>query len=55
MHLQGEPLCRECGAAGEIVDHIKRIRAGGDHYDESNLQTLCRTCHEKKRGREAWE
>ena len=56
--------CRKCGGAGALeVDHITAQYRGGDPYDMSNLQTLCRGCHiEKSRGererpdpgREAW-
>lgn len=47
------PLCAECGAVGECVDHIIQIAAGGEALAESNLQTLCDYCHNKKRQREA--
>lgn len=30
------------------VDHIERIADGGHPFDESNLQTLCRDCHQEK-------
>ena len=52
-HKQVEPLCRECRkrglvAAVEIVDHIIPIRNGGDRLDDSNLQSLCWSCHSTK-------
>ena len=34
------------------VDHIKPVSAGGHPFDESNLQTLCRRCHEEKTAKE---
>jgi 5-methylcytosine-specific restriction endonuclease McrA len=34
------------------VDHITPISEGGHPFDESNLQTLCRECHEQKTARE---
>lgn len=53
------PLCQEClkenpprFSPAEICDHIipwpiwKKM--GGSFYDESNLQSLCRECHDKK-------
>ena len=49
-----EPLCRMCGAAGEVVDHVVEIGTDGggcDPLDASNLQTLCRKCHEAKSNR----
>ena len=45
-HLTKYPYCK-CGRPGSVVDHIKpRSECGTD--DESNLQTLCATCHGKK-------
>ena len=39
--------CRKCGRAGRLeVDHIVPIHRGGDYWDMSNLQALCRSpCH----------
>ena len=37
-----------CGRYGNEVDHIRPLRAGGDPYDESNLQVLCGGCHAAK-------
>lgn len=53
-HREEEPLCRACDSrghvkSGDLVDHIKPIRSGGDPTDELNLQTLCNQCHNKKR------
>jgi predicted kinase len=51
-HIASEPLCRECRKlgrvrAGEVVDHI-RPHDGREAllYDETNLQTLCKRCHD---------
>lgn len=52
LHLASEPLCRECGAPARVVDHIERIAAGGDRYDQNNLQSMCDTCHNRKRSEE---
>lgn len=49
--LQREPICRYCAESSIVevathVDHIKPHR--GDEslfWDESNLQSLCATCH----------
>lgn len=52
--LRREPLCRECSKRGRIVtasvvDHIERARENpARFYDESNLQPLCKHCHDKK-------
>ena len=45
--------CRTCGRAGKLeVDHVIPIDKGGDPWESSNLQTLCRDCHIKKTRRE---
>ena len=49
--LMDEPDCRVCGAPATEVDHILRLRMGGTH-DPSNLQSLCRACHQGKTNRE---
>lgn len=53
-HLKVEPLCRECKrenriTAAEMVDHIIPIKQGGETLAEANLQSLCNTCHARKR------
>ena len=53
IQLRREPLCAACYAAGRITpayiaDHIIPIRDGGARLDISNLQSLCRACHNKK-------
>ena len=40
------PQCVECGRSANTVDHIQPHR--GDRrlfYDPTNLQSMCRTCH----------
>lgn len=56
-HIQLEPLCRMCDERGLVViantvDHIVPRNEGGmdAHY---NLQSLCETCHAKKRNVES--
>ena len=49
------PLCAECLKNGVItpaviVDHIVPIAEGGAELDESNLQSLCPACHNRKHG-----
>src|SRR5690625_5456762 len=46
-------ICERCGEPGDIVDHIKEITKENvdDPYvtfNESNLQLLCLSCHNKK-------
>lgn len=53
-HLVEHPLCVECESNGivkaaDVVDHI--IPHKGDQqlfWDESNWQSLCSTCHNRK-------
>lgn len=57
MVLAGEPLCRQCAAAGRValavaVDHIVP-KAWGGTDDLENLQPLCKQCHDEKTAREA--
>lgn len=48
--------CRACGRAGRLeCDHVRPLERGGDPYDITNLQTLCRSCHIAKTRREAEE
>ncbi len=59
-YIQMNPLCEACKrrdkvTAGYVIDHIKPINMGGHKTDISNLQTLCESCHNSKRGKEAWE
>lgn len=49
------PLCKICNKAANELDHIIPINHGGDRYNESNLQTLCKQCHSKKSEREKHE
>ena len=45
------PVCRECGNAAEVVDHIipaRQIEAER-FYDVTNMQPLCSRCHNRKR------
>ena len=53
-------LCLSCYKQGKVVpantiDHIKRIKSGGDAYDLNNLQSLCRLCHDRKSSKEGLE
>jgi len=52
MVLADEPLCRLCDQQGRVtaatvVDHIIRIKVRPDlRLDMSNLQPLCKSCHD---------
>jgi len=53
MILNRDPLCVECRKHGKIAaateaDHIKPIDEGGERFDMSNGQGLCKTCHGRK-------
>ncbi len=52
--LDGEPLCRMCGAQGltvpgQDVDHLDNNPANNDPL---NLQSLCHSCHSRKTARD---
>ena len=51
MYKRQHPLCARCGHATEVPHHIVALDDGGDKYDESNLEPLCRNCHERHHGR----
>lgn len=49
QQIKREPQCRGCGSREHLqADHIVEIADGGSPFDESNLQTLCDTCHDIK-------
>lgn len=61
LQLSTEPTCRYCKEQGRTtlateVDHIVPWRRGGAKWDQANLQSLCKPCHdgpkqaEEKRG-----
>lgn len=50
-HAREHPLCEKCFAEGRVtlmdeVHHIVPVSRGGTHED-SNLMSLCRSCHTK--------
>ena len=59
--LTAEPLCRPCRKAGltmgaQELDHIVPAhKAPKRFWDRSNLQPICRACHEKKSSEERRE
>lgn len=55
--LREQPLCAACEGNGhvvaaKVVDHVRPIKRGGARFDESNLQALCVSCHNRKSARE---
>ena len=53
VFLENNPLCVACKENGfivvaNVVDHILPINKGGDSLSESNLQSLCSRCHNRK-------
>lgn len=60
FYIKDNPLCEQCTrdgrtTGGQMVDHIKPISIGGDRLHQSNLQTLCNSCHNKKNAKESVE
>jgi len=60
-YLKRHPLCEECMRNGKytkytqatVVDHITPHRGNMElFWDESNWQSLCKPCHDRKTGRE---
>lgn len=50
-YIKAHPLCEECRKAGKLtpaeeVHHVIPLAKGGTH-DESNLMSLCTSCHSK--------
>ncbi|WNF36838.1 HNH endonuclease signature motif containing protein [Bacillaceae bacterium IKA-2] len=48
-YINAHPLCEQCKKDGKLtpaqeVHHIKPLSKGGTH-DESNLMSLCTSCH----------
>jgi len=58
VKLKMNPFCEIHEKKGEqilakVVDHKKRVRAGGDPFDLNNLQSVCHKCHNQKSGEES--
>ena len=56
--LLQEPWCRECAKRGirtraTVVDHVEPHRGDWAKFtDKTNLQSLCKSCHDRKTARE---
>lgn len=53
LQLDKYPLCKHCEAnevttIASVADHIIPVKKGGDGYSMSNLQSLCKKCHDAK-------
>ena len=51
--LAMDPLCERCKACGSIeaateVHHKVAVRDGGDPFDVTGLESLCKPCHSKE-------
>ena len=62
FYIKANPLCEQCTregrtTGGQMVDHIKPISLGPTslRLDQTNLQTLCNSCHNKKSANESVE
>jgi len=51
--IRRNPVCVWCLRPAEVVDHILAIKDGGEALNDNNLQSLCNSCHQRKRGQEA--
>lgn len=52
LRLNLNPYCQTCGMPATMVDHTDPINNGGDPFDITNTQSLCDSCHNKKRRKE---
>lgn len=44
-----QPFCSSCGTRDDLtVDHVQPLALGGDPFDETNLDVLCRSCNGRK-------
>ena len=62
-HLRDHPLCEKCLAKGKVVpgEDIHHIKSPFNYdnmtidmqlaFDDNNLQTLCKTCHQEEHNR----
>ncbi len=50
--LNSNPFCVGCGQVADTVDHKVAIKDGGSKLDLNNLQSMCRSCHNKKENKE---
>jgi 5-methylcytosine-specific restriction enzyme A len=55
--LQDHPWCQSpgCHQPATDVDHIVPLADGGEPFDETNLQTLCKRHHSQKTQREVFD
>jgi len=51
--LSSYPFCKICGKPASVVDHITPIERGGAIWNDRNLQSLCKRCHNKKTAKES--
>ena len=57
-HMDDNPLCALCLESGMVVaatelDHVVPLRIDPDRFwDTTNIQSLCRQCHENKTAEE---
>lgn len=48
-YIKQHPTCVTCGKPATDVDHIDGLGPNGPRgYDETNLQSMCRSCHARK-------
>lgn len=54
IQLTREPLCRACAQRGRatVASDVDHIDSRNTSCDQSNLQSLCHSCHSSKTARE---
>lgn len=58
QHLAIEPFCRLCqprSVLAQMVDHVTPLEQGGNPLEQDNMQSLCNSCHARKRQKESTE
>ena len=54
--IRENPTCKRCHKLAQVIDHVVPVNQGGEFWDVTNWQPLCKQCHDIKSGREAhWQ
>lgn len=55
VFIHNNPLCKECGGRATDVDHVNGYTTWSEFADQSNWQSLCKSCHSTKTANEMKE